>query len=68
MKTKITATPNYKDRSFEIEKKQPGKGVLRYRTLPMNPDEFNEAEYNTPGDWQAFLTYKSGSYYKIQSR
>ena len=65
MKTTIKATPNYKKRSFTIQKIQDGKIISKYRTLPMTPDEFNEAEYNTPNDWQAFLTYQSGSYFVV---
>ena len=47
----LTATPNYSKRTFTIR-----KDGSTYRTLPMNKQEFEEAEMHTEGDWKWFLT------------
>jgi hypothetical protein len=44
------ATPNYSKRTFTIRTKS-----SKYRTLPMSKTEFNEALFNTLGDWYAYL-------------
>ena len=62
----ITATPNYKNRTFTIRKKEGGKTVSKFRTLRMSHEEFEECEFNTSNDWQAFLTYQNGSYFTVK--
>jgi hypothetical protein len=44
------ATPNYSKRTFTIRTKS-----SKYRTLQMSKTEFNEALFNTLGDWYAYL-------------
>lgn len=50
----ITATPNYSKRTFTI-RTESGK----YRTFPMNKQEFNESLNRTANDWQSFLNKES---------
>lgn len=54
----ITADPQ-DDNTFIISI----NGEPVYRTGEMTLEEAEEAEYNTSGDWEAFLT--NGSYSKI---
>lgn len=46
----MTTTPNYSKRTFTIRTKS-----SKYRTLQMSKIEFNEALYNTPGDWVNYI-------------
>jgi hypothetical protein len=46
----MTATPNKSRRTFTIR-----KDGSKYRTLPMNNVEFNEALYFTKDDWKYWL-------------
>ena len=45
-----TATPNHSKRTFTIR-----KDGSKYRTLPMNKEEFNDALHMTADDWKAYL-------------
>ncbi|MFK5981488.1 MAG: hypothetical protein QM499_01140 [Flavobacteriaceae bacterium] len=55
---KIKVSANQSKRTFTI-KTESGK----FRTFPMNKEEFNIEKQNTGNDWQQFL--KSDDYYKI---
>lgn len=57
-KRKIRVTPNYRKRTFTI-RTDSGK----YRTLPMNKEDFNSCLHNSGNDWQAFL--RGNDYYKV---
>jgi hypothetical protein len=46
----MTATPNHSKRTFTLRKDE-----SKYRTLPMNKTEFNEALYFTSEDWKYWL-------------
>lgn len=63
----ITATPNHRERTFTIRKKQNGRTVFKYRTLPMTQTEFDDSTLNTESDWQNFLTRNSGEYCTIKN-
>lgn len=51
-------TSNKQKRHYTIN-----KGYVKYRTLPMDKQEFNKAYYWTQNDWQQFL--KTNEYYKL---
>lgn len=51
----IKATANKSKRTFTLRKYSNNKLISKYRTLPMSREEFEEAEYNTSGDWQDFI-------------
>lgn len=61
---KITATPNFKNRTFTIRKYKDGKIFSKYRTFRMDKDEFNSCLYNTENDWKQHL--KSDEYSVIK--
>jgi hypothetical protein len=46
----MKATANHSKRTFTLRDKG-----NKYRTLQMSKIEFNEALYNTPGDWINYL-------------
>lgn len=52
MKTEkqMKVTSNKRERTFTITTE-----VAKYRTLPMSREEFEDAQYNTPGDWEAYI-------------
>ena len=50
----ITATPNYKKRTFTI-RTETGK----YRTFPMSKQKFNSSIHDTANDWQNYLKYEN---------
>jgi hypothetical protein len=52
----LTATPNYSKRTYTIRRYCNGLVWSKCRTLPMNKQEFEEAEMNTKNDWKWFLT------------
>ena len=64
MKT-ITATPNYKNRTFTIRTFIKGKLNNKYRTIQMSKKEFEAELNNTQNDWSHFL--KSNYYYLLKS-
>jgi len=59
----IKVTANQSKRTFTIRKYIDGKLFTKYRTLPMNQDEFDREEMNTENDWKQFL--KSDDYYIV---
>ena len=61
---KITATPNYSARTFTIRKSYADGDKVKYRTIPMNREEFESCLNNTANDWNDFL--KSDDYYKVK--
>ena len=64
MKT-ITATPNYKNRTFTIRTFVNGELNNKYRTFQMSREEFDAKLNNTENDWSQFL--KSNDYYLVKS-
>jgi hypothetical protein len=46
----MKATPNHSKRTFTLRDKG-----NKYRTLQMSKIEFNEALYNTAGDWIDYI-------------
>ena len=46
----MRATPNHNKRTFTLRDKG-----NKYRTLQMSKIEFNEALYNTAGDWIDYI-------------
>ena len=63
MKT-ITATPNYKNRTFTIRTFIKGKLNNKYRTIKLSKAEFESELNNTENDWSNFL--KSNNYYLVK--
>jgi hypothetical protein len=61
----IKATANQSKRTFTIIKYMNGKLFAKYRTTQMNIEEFNDAYYNTEGDWRDFLNRVDG-YYSVK--
>jgi hypothetical protein len=55
----IKTVPNYRDKTFIIQNE-----TARYRTYPMNKEEFNSCLMNTGNDWKYFL--RSDDYYKVK--
>lgn len=55
----INVTPNESKRTFTIRTES-----AKYRTYPMNKDEFNSANHWTGNDWQQFL--RGQDYYKVK--
>ena len=51
---KITATPNYRKRTFTIRTEENGIKT-KYRTIPMSVEEFESNINNTANDWNQFL-------------
>ena len=64
MKT-ITATPNYKNRTFTIKTYINGKLNNKYRTIKLSVPEFENELNNTENDWSHFL--KSNDYFLVKS-
>ena len=60
---KIIATPNYRNRTFTLRIFNKEGRKAKYRTLPMNKEEFEKELNNTINDWKQFL--KTDEYYKI---
>jgi len=55
----IKATPNHSKRTFTIR-----KNGSKYRTCKFSKNEFEDTLYNTPNDWQNFLSTEN-YYYKV---
>lgn len=55
----IKVSANHSKRTFTIR-----KNGLKYRTYPMNKEEFSSSLYMTANDWNYFL--KSNDYYRIK--
>ena len=64
MKT-ITASPNYKNRTFTIRTFINDKLNNKYRTIKLSNPEFENELNNTENDWSHFL--KSNDYYLVKS-
>ena len=65
MKATITATANEETKTFDIVKTWKDGTSVTYRTTELTEQEFEEMEYNTPGDWENFLK-TDGSYYLLK--
>lgn len=57
----LKVTSNQQKRHFTIY----SNGV-KFRTLPMSREEFENAEFWTANDWQDFLNRNSGAYYEVK--
>lgn len=66
MKTQntLTVSANQSMRTFTIRNKFPDGCILKYRTYPMNQQDFDEEEMNTEKDWRHFLR-NSNEYYTV---
>ena len=64
MKT-ITASPNYKNKTFTIRTFINGKINNKYRTIKLSKAEFEKELNNTENDWMHF--FKSNDYYLVKS-
>lgn len=53
--TYIEATPNHAAKTFTLRIKKGNRTLLKYRTVPADPDDFYNMLYNTSEDWGAFL-------------
>lgn len=62
----IKATPNYSKKTFTIRKYWEDGEKVKYRTLPMNEQDFEEAEFYTSDNWKSFLKNEEGSYYEVK--
>ena len=60
-RTNTKVTSNQSKRHFTIY----SNGV-KFRTLPMSREEFENAEFWTANDWQDFLRRNSGAYYEVK--
>ena len=63
MKT-ITATPNYKNKTFTVRTFINGKINNKYRSVKLSKAEFENELNNTENDWMHFL--KSNDYYVVK--
>lgn len=61
----IKATANESERTFTIRTYVNGKLNNKYRTVKLNPQEFQSESNNTENDWKQFL--KSSDYYLVKS-
>ena len=65
MKTvEIYAVANEETKTYDIVKVWSDGVKTVYRTTELTEQEFEDMEYNTPGDWQNFLN-TSQSYYHV---
>ena len=62
-KETIKVKANQRLRTFTIRKYINEKLFVKYRTIELNQDEFDEKEMNTENDWKQFL--KSDDYYIV---
>lgn len=62
----ITALGDEKTKTFDIVKLWNGGEIVTYSTNELNPEEFEDMEYNTAGDWVNFLN-TSQSYYVVST-
>jgi len=60
----IKAIPNHEDRTFTIWKYYGRKLIAKYRTIPLDEDEFEYCLNNSTSDWRWFL--KSTEHYNIK--
>lgn len=65
-KFKITALGDEKTKTFDIVKLWNNGAIITYSTNELSPEEFEEMEYNTAGDWVNFLN-TSQSYYVVST-
>ena len=56
----IKVTPNHSKRTFTIRVKG-----FKYRTIPMDQEEFDSNLNNTANDWQQFLS-ATNDYYTVR--
>ena len=59
----IRVTANQSKRTFTIRKSYPDGTKVKYRTIKMSQEDFDNEEFNTVNDWKQFL--KSDEYYKV---
>lgn len=53
---RIKATANHSKRTFTLRKYNGSELIAKYRTFPMNKEEFESSQINTENDWKQFLT------------
>lgn len=58
----INVAPNKSKRTFTIYKKENGKTITKYRTLPYDKSTFENMCYKTQEDWRLYLKYEDGYY------
>ena len=61
----INAVSNEKTKTFDIIKTWNDGTKVIYRTTELSDQEFEDMEYNTPGDWQNFLN-TSQDYFEVK--
>ena len=62
----VTALGDEKTKTFDIVKLWDDGVIITYRTNELSPEEFEDMEYNTTGDWLSFLNI-SQSYYVVST-
>jgi len=61
----IKATPNHSKKTFTIRYFDYGKCYLKFRTLRLNRQEFEDCEYFTQNDWKDWIKNNQW-YYKVK--
>lgn len=57
----IKISSNKRNRTFTIKTES-----SKFRTVPMNKEEFENNQHNTGNDWQQFLNGCDGDYYTVR--
>ena len=60
----IYVTANQSERTFTIRKTYSDGSKVKYRTIPMSQEEFDNEEMNTEKDWKQFLI-STNDYYTV---
>lgn len=63
-KRTLSVTANKSAKTFTLRFTYNDGSKVKYRTLPMSREEFEQAEYWTEGDWIEFL--KTDEYYSVK--
>jgi hypothetical protein len=63
-KRELKVSANQSARTFTIRITYPDGTKFKYRTYPMNQQEFDSEEMNSENDWNYFL--RSNDYYVIK--
>lgn len=61
----IKAVPNKSKRTFTIYKKENGRTIIKYRTIPYDKTTFETMCYDTQEDWFYHLSHVD-DYYVVQ--
>ena len=65
MKATVKVTANQSKKTFTIRKYYNGKLSAKFRTMPLQFDEFEDYEMNTENDWINFLRTEDYNYYTV---